>query len=131
MKCPKTNVFYALCFFIVFLSIFSVEYHERLCSIINTISSIYRCWIDRLKWKDFFLLGFVFYIWATLANLWWCYKAWSYKDLLMLKKVEKNFYPLALPQTHVETHVRFVPGNFLKYKKDKNSKLKIFSFDPR
>ena len=41
MKCPKTNVFYALCFFIVFLSIFSVEYHERLCSIIN-LSSIYQ-----------------------------------------------------------------------------------------
>ena len=34
----------------------------------------------------------------------------------VLKKVEKNFYPLALPQTPVETHVRFVPGNILKHK---------------
>ena len=49
----------------------------------------------------------------------------------VLKKVEKNFYPLALPQTPVETHVRFVPGNILKHKKDKNSTLKMFSIDPR
>ena len=28
---------------------------------------------------------------------------------------KKNFYPLALPQTNVETHVRFVLGNILKY----------------